>query len=290
MNANDNLLTIQQQLERLQREVIDISKLIYSEDNEKSNNKDFVSNLSAIDMRIYDLEKDVKNLTLNIEEIFFQVQDLSDKLTSYENVINDLNSKLVNIHNQSQILKNDEVTSENMSEENSDNSDKEKEENTLGSLKITKSNDSDNSQSQNNETDTLISKKELSVEDQFQLAFDNIRNKKWEDAKLSLNEFIENNKENQLSGSAHYWLGELHILEKKYRDAALIFAEGYQKYPKSIKAPDMLYKLAISLFEVKKIEEGCNTIQKFLNDYPTHKLYKKSNKLNSENNCTSLIQ
>ena len=32
------------------------------------------------------------------------------------------------------------------------------------------------------------------------------------------------------------------FLEKKFRDAALIFAEGYQKFPQSIKAPDMLYK------------------------------------------------
>ena len=72
-------------------------------------------------------------------------------------------------------------------------------------------------------------------------------------------------------------MGELNILDKQYRDAALIFAEGYQKFPKSIKAPDMLYKLSQSLFEVNKNVEACKTMEKFLNDYPKHKLVKKIN-------------
>ena len=41
-----------------------------------------------------------------------------------------------------------------------------------------------------------------------------------------------------LAGSAHYWLGEIYLLKKENREAALVFAEGYQKYPQSIKAPD----------------------------------------------------
>ena len=39
---------------------------------------------------------------------------------------------------------------------------------------------------------------EISAEDQFQLAFDNIRNKKWNEAKSSLSQFIIENPENQL--------------------------------------------------------------------------------------------
>ena len=53
---------------------------------------------------------------------------------------------------------------------------------------------------------------------------------------------------------AYYWLGELYILEQNYQKAALSLAEGYQKFPDSIKAPDTLYKLAISL-KIDKVSE-----------------------------------
>ena len=79
VKPNENLLTIQQQLERLQREVSDLSQTVFSNDNNNKQENDnyLATNLSAIDMRIYDLEKDVKNLTANIEEVFFLVIDLN---------------------------------------------------------------------------------------------------------------------------------------------------------------------------------------------------------------------
>ena len=76
--SNESDLTISQQLERLQREVSDLSKEVFSNSANQSNgtNNDFVKNLSAIDLRIYDIENDIKNLTSNLEELYFQL-DLS---------------------------------------------------------------------------------------------------------------------------------------------------------------------------------------------------------------------
>ena len=70
--------------------------------------------------------------------------------------------------------------------------------------------------------------------------------------KKALEEFIDNNTENQLAGTSYYWLGEIHLLKNEYREAALVFAEGYQKYPSSVKAPDNLYKLASALSQIDK--------------------------------------
>ena len=55
--SNENELTINQQLERLQREVSDISREVFSNSSSQSSgtNNDFVKNLSAIDLRIYDI-------------------------------------------------------------------------------------------------------------------------------------------------------------------------------------------------------------------------------------------
>ena len=264
--ANENLLTIKQQIERLQREVSDLSQTVFSQKNNLSsnnNNNDLVTNLSAIDMRIYDLEKDVKNLTGNLEDIYFQIEDLVLTLNNFEKLILSVENKIIETKNNSQLNEIDNETSKV----------KINEENSLGSLKITPKEDEN---SENKDQLSSISKEEKTIvkllpEEQFQIAFDNIRNKNWGEAKDLFIKFIDNNSDNQLSGSAHYWLGELYLLEKKYRDAALIFAEGYQKFPKSIKAPDMLFKLSETLYAVDKINESCKTLDKFIEDYPKNK-------------------
>ena len=273
-NSNENLLTIQQQLERLQREVSDLSQTVFSSNNEiKSNNSnDMVKNLSAIDMRIYDLETDVKTLTSNLEEIYFQLEDISQAIISFEDTIVLLENKLLDFSK----------TYQSLDTENLENRDQNQNENSLGSLKITtENNTNDNNTEEDTNSKSITDTEEepkLSPEDEFQLAFDNIRNKNWDEAKNSFIKFIENNPQNQLSGSAHYWLGELYILEKEYRDAALIFAEGYQSFPESIKAPDMLFKLSQSLYEVEKINESCQTLEKLILDFPKNKLIKNANK------------
>ena len=66
------------------------------------------------------------------------------------------------------------------------------------------------------------------------------------------------------------------MLKNEYREAALVFAEGYQKYPKSIKAPASLYKLAHSLVEIEKKDDACDTLNQFLSKYPNHKLKDKT--------------
>ena len=269
--SNENLLTIQQQIERLQREVSDLSQTVFKDDSniDKQQDNNLVSNLSSIDMRIYDLEKDVKNLNAILEDIFFQIEDVVSKINNIENNFEFFEDKFKNttkIDKQSNKLQ-------------SNNLDQANEENTLGSIKIS----SDETQSDqeaeinNDKNDAKKQNLDLSPEDQFQVAFDNIRKKNWQEAKNLLKDFIANNSNNQLSGSAYYWLGELYILEKEYREAALTFAEGFQNFPTSIKAPDMLFKLSQSLYLVNKIDEACKTVEKFIIDYPKNKLIKKAN-------------
>ena len=80
-------------------------------------------------------------------------------------------------------------------------------------------------------------------------------------------------------------MGEIHLLKKNYREAALIFAEGYQKYPTSIKSPDSLYKLAEALSQIDKINDACNTLKKFTKEYINHKLINKTNNKIIELEC-----
>ena len=280
--SNESDLTISQQLERLQREVSDLSKEVFSNSPNQSNgtNNDFVKNLSAIDLRIYDIENDIKNLTSNLEELYFQLDDIFNKLENLEVVINNLQSVPLN----SVEVSNDEI-SEDSSEVKSNTLSET--ENTLGTLNISKNtNDTiDEVVSDDQEVNSNEKEEVISPEDQFQKAFDNIRDKKWQDAKSSFEQFISDNPENQLSGSAHYWLGELYILEKNYREAALIFAEGFQKFPDSIKAAEMLFKLSQSLYQVEKTTEACKTMEKLIIDFPKNKIIPQTKKQIVEYNC-----
>ena len=280
--SNENDLTISQQLERLQREVSDLSKEVFSNSPNQSNgtNNDFVKNLSAIDLRIYDIENDIKNLTSNLEELYFQLDDIFKKLENLELVINNL---------QSVPLKSVEVSNDEISEDSSEvkSNTLSETENTLGTLNISKNTNDTNEEviSEDQEVNSNEKEEILSPEDQFQVAFDNIRNKKWQDAKTSFEQFISDNPQNQLSGSAHYWLGELYILEKNYREAALIFAEGFQKFPDSIKAAEMLFKLSQSLYQVEKTTEACKTMEKLIIDFPKNKIIPQTKKQIVEYNC-----
>jgi tol-pal system protein YbgF len=247
--------SLKQQLDRLQRDVDDLSKLVYQKNihNVESENKaesENSMNISAFDMRIYDLEKDIKTLNSNFEEVIFQIDALK-KL--YEELNIKIDTHLIDKIKESE-------TSEISSNEIKDNS---VSENTLGTLIINSEDLSDSTEG--NQPDNKIL--DLSPDEQFQIAFDLLRSQQFDQAKKALEEFIENNSENELAGSSYYWLGEIHLLKKNYREAALIFAEGYQKYPTSIKSPDSLYKLAEALSEIDKIIDACNTLKKFTKEY-----------------------
>ena len=282
--SNDNELTISQQLERLQREVSDLSKEVFSNSSSQPNgtNNDFVKNLSAIDLRIYDIENDIKNLNSNLEELYFELDDIFNKLENLVVIINNFESVPLN-----NVEVNTDEISQDISEVKSNTLSDTETENTLGTLNISKNTNDTSEELLNNNQDKNSFEKEimLSPEDQFQAAFDNIRNKKWQDAKNSFEEFITKNPDNQLSGSAHYWLGELYILEKNYREAALIFAEGFQKFPESIKAPEMLFKLSQSLYQVEKTDEACKTMEKLIIDFPKNKIIPQTKKLIVQYNC-----
>ena len=270
--------SLKQQLDRLQRDVNDLSKLVYQKnahdiESENKVESENTMNISAFDMRIYDLEKDIKTLNLNFEEVLFQIDELK-KL--YEELNLKIDTYLINKSRETK-------TSEFSSNEINDNSISEDSlsENTLGTLKINSEDLSDSIEG--NQPDNKIL--DLSPDEQFQVAFDLLRSQQFDQAKTALEDFIDNNSENQLAGSSYYWLGEIHLLKKNYREAALIFAEGYQKYPTSIKSPDNLYKLAEALSQIDKINDACNTLKKFTKEYINHKLINKTNSMIIELEC-----
>ena len=289
--ANENLLTLKQQLDRLQRDVNDLSKSVYNksfEPSDSSNQTEETINFSAIDIRIYDLETDIKNLTLSFEELTFQLDDVLNSLSSLEQ---NINFQIENINNKL-MAKQPSVNNLKIIEEESGNEDK----NTLGKLVIS-SDEKNNNQDELNKSDENDGTQDnnekpvkLSPEKEFQLALDQMRLKNYDQSKVMLKSFINTYEENQLSGSAHFWLGKIYIFESNFREAVFVLGEGVQKFPKSIKAPNMLFELSNSLLEMKKKEEACKTLSIINSNYSESKIANLAIKKKTEMGCENAVQ
>ena len=64
-------------------------------------------------------------------------------------------------------------------------------------------------------------------------------------------------------------MGETYYVRGRYQDAAVTFAEGYQKYPTNSKAPDNLLKLGMSLGQLGKKADACVAFSELTKKFPT---------------------
>jgi len=104
--------------------------------------------------------------------------------------------------------------------------------------------------------------------DQYDFAVSFIKIGDYETAEFALREFIDQNKDNDLAGSAQYWYGETFRVRQLYQDAAAAYLDGYQNYPKSKKAPINLLKLGSTLVKMGEKEQGCLMIIGVKKEYP----------------------
>ncbi len=105
-------------------------------------------------------------------------------------------------------------------------------------------------------------------EEQYQHAFGLLSQANYGEAELALRAFVELNPKDALAGNAKYWLGETYYVRQDYQQAAVAFAEAYQEYPNSEKAPDNLLKLGMSLSALGSKPDACGTFVELLKRYP----------------------
>ena len=279
----EKALTVKQQLDRLMQEVSDLNKAVFNKsfdnkDLNKVNKEVDVERFTSIDIRIYDLEKDIKNLTLQFEEIIFKLNDLNSYIDRIEN---DINLNLEEIKNSLKFQKNSINTNDLKISSN------EEEDNTLGKLVLSE----DNKQTNDDKEVPLQEQTEeqelnnLSPEEQLQFALDQMMKKDYNKSKKTLEKFIEKFPKNNLSGSAHFWLGKIFQFESNHRKAAIIFGEGVQKFPTSIKAAEMYYELIKSLKEMNKLSEACKTLEILNQNYKGSKFSKDPENIKGQLKC-----
>lgn len=92
---------------------------------------------------------------------------------------------------------------------------------------------------------------------QYEAAFSSLKTNDYETAQKGFEAFLKDHPKHLLAANAKYWLGETYYVRGNYKIAAKTFAEGFQTYPKSSKAPDMLLKLGIALNGMGKKSDAC---------------------------------
>lgn len=103
---------------------------------------------------------------------------------------------------------------------------------------------------------------------QYESAFAKLKGGDYATAQVEFDRFLKANPKHQLASNATYWYGETFYAQQKYSESARIFAESYKKYPKGPKAPDSLLKLGMSLGGAGKTKEACVALKQLKKQYP----------------------
>ncbi len=103
---------------------------------------------------------------------------------------------------------------------------------------------------------------------QYDYAYGLVSNAQYEQAEVSFRAFLQEHPEDELAGNAQYWLGQTYYARGNYADATRTFLEGMSKYPESTKAPAYLLKVGMSLNLLGEKTEACEVYRELNARFP----------------------
>ena len=222
-------------------------------DNNPSEDK-----LDAMLMQLQETEQAVRQLTGEIESIHFsqdKLQKRIDQVSADMNVsFTEMEKKLQAAEAKIKKMESEKETAEKVKKE----AEKKKKEQEAAAAKTAKNKE--------NEIKEKYGKK--SAKELYDQAFASIKKQDYKTAQNEFEAFLALYPKNALAGNAQYWLGESFFARSMYQKAAVAFAEGFQNYRDSQKAPDNLFKLGVTMAKLKKKDEACIAFKNFTKEYP----------------------
>lgn len=103
---------------------------------------------------------------------------------------------------------------------------------------------------------------------QYDFAIDLLKRGQFPQARDAFTQFLQQHPKDPLAGNAQYWLGETYYVQGQYKDAADSFLKGYTTYSKSSKAPDSLLKLGMTLSALGQKDAACATFGQLKEQFP----------------------
>jgi len=272
----DKTFELLERLEKIQKDIQTLEKAVYSKNATLPASDNAVMNeaLTRQLTKISELEKQIQLMTSKYEESNYKIQQLSDRLNK---ISNDNQFRLQQLESNKAIVDKvnpaKEVTVEksaivNKNQKNILNSEVINEEENIIKEKPVQAEDIKlKEKEKTNKPKTKVLPK-ASIADQYKYAMNLMKSGDFEKAEVAFKEFVDMHSKHELAGNAQFWYAETFYIRQLYEDAAAAFLEGYQKYPKSSKAPENLLKLGVTLAEIGEVEQGCKIIINLKKAYP----------------------
>jgi len=262
-------------LQKLQEDISTLEKAVYSKDINLTSSRSDLSNensdiLTKHLLKLSELEEQFKILTNNFEEINFKLDKLSSRITKVQTDnqmrFQDLEKSGMSLGSNAELKKTKKLPGSGEATDLGGVSDSD----IAAAEQIQKTQSIETVGTVVTETASRAEKilPDTTPEKQYEFAVSFIKVGDYETAELALREFVDNNSKHQLAGNAQYWYGETFRVRQLYQDAATAYLDGYQKYPKSSKAPVNLLKLGVMLAQIGEKEQGCSMILGVKDQYP----------------------
>ena len=287
-NLKAETADIKEILEIIQQDLRTLERAVYSESfstSSKNSSTQDITGQNAEDvltkhlLKLSEIEKQFQELTNKYEEINFKMDKLSSRLSKVQA---DNQLRFQNLENKTTInnTENNSLTSlpktETKQKKVLPGSSQPQDLGTITYKDMTTNAETQVVQSVETtntiSTETFQSEEKIlpkgTPKEQYEFATSFLKVGDYNMAERAFREFVDNNPDNKFSGNAQYWYAETFRIRQLYTDAASAYLEGYQKYPKSEKAPINLLKLGVSLVQIGEKDQGCLMIAGVKKQYP----------------------
>lgn len=102
----------------------------------------------------------------------------------------------------------------------------------------------------------------------YQAAFELLKQGRYDQAAIALQQFMVAFPESGLSDNAQYWLAETHYVTQDYQKALPEFQTVLDRYPDSRKIPDALLKIGYCNYELKRFDASREALSAVVASYP----------------------
>jgi tol-pal system protein YbgF len=195
-----------------------------------------IANTSQLEVRLGNIEDEIRHLRGKTEEAEFQVRKLSENM---EKMQRDMELRLNEL---------DAATKEAAKSP--------KEPASKPAASSTKEADAGAEDEESEQSGDFATPRE-----HYNHAFRLLNQTKYSEAAESFAEFTKKHPKDPLVGNAYYWMGETFYIRRDYVNAADMFRQGFEAIPDGPKASDNLLKLAMSLSALKRDKEACVVLQ-----------------------------
>jgi len=264
--ADQDTDQLKNQLEQIQKDIKTLEKAVYSKNSPTSTSENNFSEALTLQLnKISELQKQINQLTSRFEENNYKIEQLNNQLNKFEKDSQLRLQQLESYKSTNEISeKKSPIIEKDLSKEPPQDYDATKEKDKL--LKNIKEVVTEDENKNNLPIIKILPKK--SPSEQYKFSMNLLKNGKFEDAEHAFREFVYQHPDHELSGNAQFWYGETFYIRQLYEDAARAYLAGYQKYPKSTKAPENLLKLGVSLAELGEVQQGCKMMLSLKEAYP----------------------